>query len=191
MIHTGRSCVLQERSKYGCDAMTDKELRRLNRRELLEMLIEQGKKIDQLQAQLDEANEKLESRRIQLASAGSIAEAALKLNHIFEDAQAAADQYLENLGIGYETRAYTEEPAQAAPRAEPYAAPQAKPRTVPRATPVIEPRRRPEPEPRVVPPEDTQDDWEALLARTRLESQQQMQEFRERMQRLLQPQSEV
>lgn len=165
MIHTGRSCVLQARSKYGCDAMTDKELRRLNRRELLEMLIEQGKKIDQLQAQLDEANEKLESRRIQLASAGSIAEAALKLNHIFEDAQAAADQYLENLGIGYETRAYTEEPAQAAPRAEPYAAPQAKPR--------------------VVPPEDTQDDWEALLARTRLESQQQMQEFRERMQRLL------
>ena len=56
---------------------------------------------------------------------------------------------------------------------------------------MIEPRRRPEPEPRVVPPEDTQDDWEALLARTRQESQQQMQEFRERMQRLLQPQSEV
>ena len=81
--------------------MTEKELRRLNRRELLELLIEQGKKVNQLQAQLDEANAKLESRQILLASAGSIAEAALKLNHIFEDAQAAADQYLENIEAQY------------------------------------------------------------------------------------------
>lgn len=77
--------------------MTEKELRRLSRREMLELLIEQGKKVNQLQAQLDAANARLESRQILLASAGSIAEAALKLNHIFEDAQAAADQYLENI----------------------------------------------------------------------------------------------
>ena len=77
--------------------MTNKELRRLSRRELLELLIEQGKKAERLQEQLDEANAKLLSREIQVASAGSIAEAALRLNHIFEDAQAAADQYLENI----------------------------------------------------------------------------------------------
>ena len=69
----------------------------MSRRELLELLIEQGKKVDQLQEQLDEANARLKSRQIQIASAGSIAEAALQLNHIFEDAQAAADQYLENV----------------------------------------------------------------------------------------------
>lgn len=77
--------------------MTNRELRRLSRRELLELLIEQGKKVNDLQARLDEATEKLASRQIQLEQAGSIAEAALRLNHIFEDAQAAADQYLENI----------------------------------------------------------------------------------------------
>ena len=79
--------------------MTNKELRRLSRRELLELLIEQGKKAERLQEQLDEANAKLLSREIQVASAGSIAEAALRLNHIFEDAQAAADQYLESVKV--------------------------------------------------------------------------------------------
>lgn len=77
--------------------MTNRELRRLSRRELLELLIEQGKKVNDLQARLDEATEQLASRQIQLEQAGSIAEAALRLNHIFEDAQAAADQYLENI----------------------------------------------------------------------------------------------
>ena len=77
--------------------MTGKELRRLSRRELLELLIEQAKKINLLREQLDEANAQLASRRILISSAGSIAEAALQLNHIFEDAQAAADQYLENV----------------------------------------------------------------------------------------------
>jgi hypothetical protein len=37
------------------------------------------------------------SREIELAEAGSIAEAALKLNGIFETAQKCADQYLTNV----------------------------------------------------------------------------------------------
>ena len=87
----------QKRMEQGERTMTNRELRRLSRRELLELLIEQGKKVNDLQARLDEATEKLASRQIQLEQAGSIAEAALRLNHIFEDAQAAADQYLENI----------------------------------------------------------------------------------------------
>ena len=39
----------------------------------------------------------IESRKIELKEAGSIAQAALQLNHIFEQAQAAADMYLENI----------------------------------------------------------------------------------------------
>ena len=79
--------------------MTNKELKGLSRQELLEMLIEQSKKVNALQAGLDQANARLAERQIQVEKAGSIAEAALALNHIFEDAQAAAEQYLENLRI--------------------------------------------------------------------------------------------
>ena len=44
--------------------MTDKELRRLRRDELLELLIEQTKRADALQVQLDDAQAQLSSRRI-------------------------------------------------------------------------------------------------------------------------------
>lgn len=77
--------------------MTDKELKRLNRAELLEMLIEQIKENEDLRSQLEEANEKLSRRRIAVESSGSIAEAALKLNGVFEAAERAAEQYLENI----------------------------------------------------------------------------------------------
>ena len=77
--------------------MTDKELRKLKRVELLEMLIEQSKENEELKRQLEEAKEKLESRDIMLRQSGSIAEAALKLNGVFEAAQKAAEQYLENV----------------------------------------------------------------------------------------------
>ena len=44
--------------------MTDNDLKKLNRTELLELLVEQSKRIDQLQAQLDEANRKLADRQL-------------------------------------------------------------------------------------------------------------------------------
>ena len=77
--------------------MTEKELKKLNRQELLEILLAQSKMIDRLQAKLKDANEKLAERELKISEAGSIAEASLVLNHIFEDAQKAADQYLENI----------------------------------------------------------------------------------------------
>ena len=77
--------------------MTDKDLKRLRRDELLEMLIAQSKRTDQLQAELDAARAQLASRAIVLEEAGSIAEAALRINGVFEAAQAAAEQYLENI----------------------------------------------------------------------------------------------
>jgi hypothetical protein len=77
--------------------MTDKQLRKLSRMELLELLVEQSRQIDELQKQLQDAREQLESREIKIANAGSMAEAALKLNHVFEDIEAAGKQYLYNL----------------------------------------------------------------------------------------------
>ena len=78
-------------------AMTEKELRRLSRMDLLEMLLEQSKEVERLQQELAEARQQLEERRIMTEEAGSIAEAALRINRVFEAAQAAADQYLENI----------------------------------------------------------------------------------------------
>ena len=72
-------------------------LKKLSRAELLEMLIAEEKRIDQLEKELEEAREALKDRAIKIENAGSIAEAALKLSGIFEAAQAAVDQYVENI----------------------------------------------------------------------------------------------
>ena len=77
--------------------MTDKELRRLSRKDLLELLIAQGRELDTLKAELEDARAALHDRQIRIDNAGSIAEAALQLNGVFEAAQAAAQQYLENI----------------------------------------------------------------------------------------------
>lgn len=77
--------------------MTEKELRKLNRKQLLELLLEQSKRVDVLEKQLAAAEARLNERIILEAEAGSIAEASLRLNGVFEAAQAAADQYLESV----------------------------------------------------------------------------------------------
>ncbi len=77
--------------------MTDKELKRLNRSELLEMLIAQIEENQKLKRHLAQAQEALQNRQISLESAGSIAEAALRLNGVFEAADRAAQQYLDSV----------------------------------------------------------------------------------------------
>lgn len=77
--------------------MTDKELRKLNRTELLELLIDSEKRNEELQAELEHLREAKSERQIRLSNAGSIAEAALEINGVLQAAQAAADQYLESI----------------------------------------------------------------------------------------------
>ena len=77
--------------------MTDKELQKLSRSELLEMLIAQTEENDRLKRQLNEAEARLKDRQIAIENSGSIAEAALSLNGVFEAAEKAAKQYLENI----------------------------------------------------------------------------------------------
>lgn len=77
--------------------MTDKELKRLSRAELLELLIGQMRENQRLEEELAAANAALQDRTIVIEQAGSIAEAALQLNGVFAAAEAAAAQYLENV----------------------------------------------------------------------------------------------
>ena len=77
--------------------MTQEELKKLKRIDLLEMLIEQGKENEKLKKQLAEAESELESRRIAIENSGSMAQAALRLSNVFEAAEKAKEQYVENI----------------------------------------------------------------------------------------------
>lgn len=117
----------------GDRSMTEQELRSLrslNRKELLEIMLEQGrelesskakyekdlaflksenekdrdylkaeyeKEIAELKKDLERAQESLRNRQITIDKAGSIAKAALQLNGVFEAAQEASQQYIENI----------------------------------------------------------------------------------------------
>ena len=82
--------------------MTQKELKKLSRTQLLEMLLLQTEKAEQLEKELENTKGLLADRKLQIERVGSIAEAALELNEVFKTAQAAADQYLENAIATYQ-----------------------------------------------------------------------------------------
>ena len=77
--------------------MTDKQLKKLNRSELLELMLEQSREIDRLQEELEETRAALTERNLKIDSCGSIAEAAAEVNYLFQSAQKAADMYLLNV----------------------------------------------------------------------------------------------
>lgn len=74
--------------------MTDKELKRLSRVELIDIIYELQKQKEAADAQVVQLQDQLNTRELHIAEAGSIAEAAISVNGVFEAAQAAADQYL-------------------------------------------------------------------------------------------------
>ena len=74
--------------------MTEKELRKLNRYQLLELLVMQTERVEKLQKQLEQKEAQFNDQDIRLTTMGSIAEATLELHGVFEAAQAAADTYL-------------------------------------------------------------------------------------------------
>lgn len=76
--------------------MAGKDLRKLSKTELLELLVEQGRENIALRERLERAEAELAERRLLIAESGSIAEAALKLSGVFEAAQRAIDLYREN-----------------------------------------------------------------------------------------------
>lgn len=79
--------------------MTANDLKKLSRMDLLELLIARSEEVEKLRNLLKDAEEKLNQREIILNEAGSIAEASLQLNGIFEAAQSASKQYLDSIQL--------------------------------------------------------------------------------------------
>ena len=77
--------------------MTEVELRKLKRTELLELLLVQTKEKERLQQEVTNLKNQLNSRELKINKAGTLAEAAFEMNGVLEAAQAAAQQYLDNI----------------------------------------------------------------------------------------------
>lgn len=74
-----------------------KDLKRLSRKELLELLIEQVEENQRLKADINMAMKELERRDLIISNAGSLAQASLEIFEVFERADQAAKLYLENI----------------------------------------------------------------------------------------------
>jgi len=84
--------------------MTAKELKRLRRSDLLEILLDLRRENERLTEQLEEAQRALQSRSVAIEETGSLADAVLRLSGVFEAAQEACDQYMENVKQRCEAR---------------------------------------------------------------------------------------
>ena len=74
-----------------------KELKKLSRRELVEIIYQMKKNEQQMQEEIESLQEQLRDKRIRLTNAGSIAEAAASITNVFSAAQATADLYLHEI----------------------------------------------------------------------------------------------
>ena len=77
--------------------MTSNELKHMNRTELLQMLLLIAEDNEQLKAQLAQVKEQLEEKNLKCEKVGSLAEAALQVNGVFEAAEKAARQYVQGI----------------------------------------------------------------------------------------------
>ena len=77
--------------------MIGKELKRLSRRELVDIIYQLKKNEQEKQAEIAALEEELQERRIRISVAGSIAEAATDITRIFSTAQKTADLYLHEI----------------------------------------------------------------------------------------------
>lgn len=77
--------------------MISKELRKLSRRELMDIIYQMKKNEQKLQEEIGSLQEALQDKRIRLAEAGSISEAAASITNVFSAAQKTADLYLHEI----------------------------------------------------------------------------------------------
>ena len=77
--------------------MTDKEFKRLNRSQLIDVIYQFQLQVESLTEQNRELKRELADKRLRLSNAGNIAEAALEINNCFSSAQNAAEQYLNEI----------------------------------------------------------------------------------------------
>lgn len=77
--------------------MTDKEFKRLNRSQLIEIIYRFQLKVEELTQENQSLKTALEDKRLRINQAGNIAEAALAVNNVMQAAQDAAQQYLDEI----------------------------------------------------------------------------------------------
>ena len=77
--------------------MISNELKKLNRRELVDIIYQMKKNEQLLQDEVASLQSKLQEKRIRLADVGSIADAAVSITDVFAAAQNAADLYLHEI----------------------------------------------------------------------------------------------
>ena len=77
--------------------MSNKELKRLSRRELVDIIYQLKKSEQEMQEEIESLKKELEDRRIRIATAGSIADAAMSITNVFSTAQKTAELYLREI----------------------------------------------------------------------------------------------
>ena len=86
-----------DRHKRGMLHMTDKEFKRLNRAELIDIIYQLQLKQEELTAENEKLSKALADRRLHISKAGNIAEATLGIHNVMQAAQDAAAHYLEEI----------------------------------------------------------------------------------------------
>lgn len=79
--------------------MIEKDLKKLNREEILEIMVQVSKENSRLHEEVEELKSQLAERQLKMAESGSLAEACLSVNDVLEKADAAAKLFLENLKL--------------------------------------------------------------------------------------------
>ena len=96
------SILKKKEDKANKEANGEKDLTKLKKKEILEIMVRQGEEIDRLNARIVELEKELEENKIEKDKVGSIAEASLAVTKVFEEADKAARIYLENIRRKYE-----------------------------------------------------------------------------------------
>lgn len=92
---------LRNSAERQVNKVKQKELHRLGKGELIDIIYEQKKIELDLKSKLSAAKEQLDARNLTAENAGSLAEAALGVNKFFEAAQRAADDYVRQVHADY------------------------------------------------------------------------------------------
>ena len=77
--------------------MINKELKHLNRRELVDIIYQLKKNEQEMQEEIESLKNELQDKRIRISEAGSIADAAMSVTDVFSNAQMTADLYLREI----------------------------------------------------------------------------------------------
>ena len=77
--------------------MNAKELKGLSRSDLLELLLAQTERVEQLEQELEETRSRADARDIMISKSGTLAEASMQINQVWKAADQAAAQYLGNV----------------------------------------------------------------------------------------------